>query len=130
MLPTTLFYQLGKPEVRRKRTFLLLSSIYLYENRKNKIFEFLIWIKFEFIIFFKNVISLKTIPGESEAVATEITAPCNETTLPKSLSNCELDEIFNADEFGFFTNVCRIKFSACKQKNGPGVKKIKSKAYR
>ena len=45
---------------------------------------------------------MKTISGESASLTTEMTAPWNETTLPTLLSNCNLEDIFNADEFGLF----------------------------
>ena len=45
---------------------------------------------------------MKTISGESASVTTEVTAPWNETTLPKLLSNYKLENIFNTDEFGLF----------------------------
>ena len=35
------------------------------------------------------------------AVTGEMTAPWNEITLPTLLSNCELENIFNVDEFWF-----------------------------
>ena len=45
---------------------------------------------------------MKTISGEGASVTTEMIVPCNETTLPILLSNYKLEDIFNADEFGFF----------------------------
>ena len=45
---------------------------------------------------------MKTISGASASVTTEMTAPCNETTLPTPLSNYKLEDVFNADEFGLF----------------------------
>ena len=45
---------------------------------------------------------MKTISGKSASVATEMTAPWNETTLPTLLSSYKLEDIFNADEFGLF----------------------------
>ena len=36
------------------------------------------------------------------AVPGEMTAPCNETTLPTLLSKYKLENVFNADEFGLF----------------------------
>ena len=45
---------------------------------------------------------MKTISTESASVTTEMTASCNETTLPTLLYNYKLEDIFNADKFGLF----------------------------
>ena len=45
---------------------------------------------------------MKTISRESASVTTEMTTPWNETTLPTSLCNYKLEDIFNADEFRLF----------------------------
>ena len=45
---------------------------------------------------------MKTISTESASVTTEMTASCNETTLPTLLYNYKLEGIFNADKFGLF----------------------------
>ena len=45
---------------------------------------------------------MKTISGESANVTTEMTSTWNETTLPTLLSNYNLEDIFNADEFDLF----------------------------
>ena len=50
----------------------------------------------------KNKVSFKTVPGEGNSCTAEMTAPWKETTLPTILSKYELDEIYNADEFGLF----------------------------
>ena len=47
-------------------------------------------------------ISFKTVSGESAAVTPEMINPWFETTLPTLLSNYELRDIYNADEFGLF----------------------------
>ena len=40
--------------------------------------------------------------GESKAVTSEMVAGWNETTLPTLLSNYDLENIYNADEFDLF----------------------------
>ena len=41
--------------------------------------------------------------GQISAVTGEMTVPRNETTLPTLLSNYKLENIFNADESGLFS---------------------------
>ena len=50
---------------------------------------------------FKNNVSFKKVSGESKAVTIEMVAGWNKTTLPTLLSNYDLENIYNADEFGF-----------------------------
>ena len=50
---------------------------------------------------FKNNVSFKKVSGESKAVTTVIVAGWNKTTLQTLLSNYNLENIYNADEFGF-----------------------------
>ena len=45
---------------------------------------------------------MKIISGKSTSITSEMTASCNETTLSTLLSNYELEDIFNSDEFGLF----------------------------
>ena len=47
-------------------------------------------------------VSFKKIYGEGNAYTDEMAAPCAETTLPTMLSKYELNQIYNADEFGLF----------------------------
>ena len=47
-------------------------------------------------------VSFKKISGEGNACTDEMTAPWAETTLPTMLSKYELNQIYNADEFGLF----------------------------
>ena len=47
-------------------------------------------------------VSFKKISGEGNACTNEMTAPWAETTLPTMLSKYELNQIYNADEFGLF----------------------------
>ena len=47
-------------------------------------------------------VSFKTVSGEGNPCTAEMTAQWKETTLPTILSKYELDEIYNADEFGLF----------------------------
>ena len=50
----------------------------------------------------RHNVSFKTVSGEGNSCATEMTAPWKKTTLPKILSKYRLDKIYNADEFGLF----------------------------
>ena len=50
---------------------------------------------------FKNNVSFKKVSGESKAVTTVMVDGWNKTTLPTLLSNYDLENIYNADEFGF-----------------------------
>ena len=47
-------------------------------------------------------VSFKKISGEGNACTDEMTAPWAETTLPTILSEYELNQIYNADEFSLF----------------------------
>ena len=47
-------------------------------------------------------ITFKTISGESNSVTSEMVNAWKETSLPTLLSNYELKDIYNADEFGLF----------------------------
>ena len=49
-----------------------------------------------------NNVSFKKVSGESKAVTPEMVAGWNETTLPTLLSNYDLEDIYNADEFRLF----------------------------
>ena len=51
---------------------------------------------------FRYGVSIKTVAGEPESVAKEMTAPWTETTLPTIFSRYALIDFFNADEFGLF----------------------------
>ena len=55
-----------------------------------------------FYFLFRNNVSFKTVSGESKAVTSEIVAGWNETIIPILLSNYDLENIYNADEFGLF----------------------------
>ena len=62
-------------------------------------FHVMIRINIRFL-FLRNGISFKTISGEMSAVTEEMTGLWNKTTLPTSLSNYKLENVFNLDEFG------------------------------
>ena len=47
-------------------------------------------------------VSFKTVSGESNACTDEMVAPWEQTTLPFILSKYDLNQIYNADEFGLF----------------------------
>ena len=42
----------------------------------------------------------RRVSGERSTVTEEMNAPWNDTALPILLSNCKLENVFNADEFG------------------------------
>ena len=50
---------------------------------------------------FKNNVFFKKVSGESKAVTTVMVVEWNKTTLPTLLSNNDLENIYNAEEFGF-----------------------------
>ena len=50
----------------------------------------------------RNNISFKTVSGESKSVTPEMVNAWSETSLPTLLSNYDLKDIYNADEFGLF----------------------------
>ena len=50
-------------------------------------------------------VSFKTVSGESNACTDEMVAPWEQTTLPTILSKYDLNQIYNADEFGLFYRV-------------------------
>ena len=50
----------------------------------------------------RHNIKFKTISGESNSCTADMTAGWEQTTLPTTLSNYELRDIYNADEFGLF----------------------------
>ena len=54
-------------------------------------------------------VSFKKISGEGNACTDEMTAPWAETTLPTMLSKYELNQIYNADEFGLFYRARPVK---------------------
>ena len=70
-------------------------------------------------------VNLKTISGESDSVTTEITVPWNETTLPTLLTNYNLEDIFNTDEFGLFCKCLPSKTYHLSGKKSSGSKNIK-----
>ena len=50
----------------------------------------------------RNDISFKTVSGESKSVTPEMVNAWSEMSLPTYLSNYDLEDIYNADEFGLF----------------------------
>ena len=50
----------------------------------------------------RNDISFKTVSGKSKSVTPEMVNAWSETSLPTYLSNYDLEDIYNADEFGLF----------------------------
>ena len=50
---------------------------------------------------FKNNVFFKKVSGESKAVTTVMVVGWNKTTLPTLLCNNDLQNIYNAEEFGF-----------------------------
>ena len=59
--------------------------------------------------FFKHSITFKEVPGESEKVTKEMTAPWEEITLPKILAKYQLKDSFNGNEFGLFSEALPSK---------------------
>ena len=53
----------------------------------------------------RNNISFKTVSGESKSVTPEMVNAWSETSFPTLLSNYDLKDIYNADEFGLFLSV-------------------------
>ena len=53
----------------------------------------------------RNDISFKTVSGESRSVSPEMVNAWSKTSLPTLLSNYNLKDIYNADEFGLFLSV-------------------------
>ena len=50
----------------------------------------------------RHSVTFKTVAAEAKSCTSEMTASWDETTLPTIISNYKLEDIFNADEFGFF----------------------------
>ena len=50
----------------------------------------------------RNNISFKTVSGDSKSVTPEMVNAWSETFLPTLLSNYDLKDIYNVDEFGLF----------------------------
>ena len=48
----------------------------------------------------RNETAFKTVSGESNSVSPEMVNSRNETSLSTILSNCDLRDIYNVDEFG------------------------------
>ena len=55
-----------------------------------------------FHLFFRHGITFKEVSAESGKVTKEITGPWEERTLLTILTRYQLEDIFNADEFGLF----------------------------
>ena len=50
----------------------------------------------------KDLMSFKRVSGESKACTNEMVAPWEQTTLPTILPKYDLNQIYNANEFGLF----------------------------
>ena len=68
---------------------------------------------------------MKIIGGESKSVTKEMTSSWSETTLPTILSNYKLENIFNADEFGLFSQCLPDKTYHLEAEKCSGGKKSK-----
>ena len=55
-----------------------------------------------FYFLFRSNVYFKTVSGESKAVTSEMVAGWNDTTLPTLLSDYDLENIYNDDEFDLF----------------------------
>ena len=69
--------------------------------------------------------SFKTVSGESNACTDELVAPWERTTLPTILSKYDLNQIYNADEFGLFYRAQPNKSLHLKNENCVGGKHSK-----
>ena len=69
--------------------------------------------------------SFKTVSGESNALTDELVAPWEQTTLPTILSNYDLNQIYNVDEFGLFYRAQPNKSLHLKNENCVGGKHSK-----
>ena len=56
----------------------------------------------------RHGIVFKTVSGEAKSCTADMTASWEETTLPTILTNYQLHDIFNADEFGYSTRLCQV----------------------
>ena len=70
------------------------------------------------LIYFRHSISLKVIGGECKSVTDKRTSSWNDATLPTILSIYNLEDIFNADEFGLFyqclpDKACHLEREKC-----------------
>ena len=88
-----------------------VKSIFVCETFSISFFFFLLLVVFfsalmlckpGFYFLFRNNVSFNTVSGESKAVTSEMVARWNETTFPTLLPNYDLENIYNADEFGLF----------------------------
>ena len=66
----------------------------------------------------RNNISFKTVSGESKPVTPEMVNAWSETSLPTLLSNYDMKDIYNAEEFGLFyqcfpNKTCQLKSQKC-----------------
>ena len=71
-------------------------------------------------------ISFKKISGEGASCTPEMVSPWKETSLPTLLSNFELKDIYNADEFGLFYQRHPEKYLHLKKSNALVVNKVRS----
>ena len=78
-----------------------------------------------FYFLFRNNVSFKTVSGESKAVTLEMVSGWNKTTLPTLLSKCDLENIYNADEFGLFCQCLPDKSYQLKTEKCSGCKHSK-----
>ena len=69
--------------------------------------------------------SFKTVSGESNACTDEIVAPWEQTTLPTILSKYDLNQVYNADDFGLFYRAQPNKSLHLKNENYVGGKHSK-----
>ena len=70
-------------------------------------------------------VSFKTVSAESNAYTDEMVAPWEQTTLPTILSKYDLNQIYNADEFGLFYRNQLYKSLHLKNENCVGGKHSK-----
>ena len=112
-----------------------VKSIFVCETFSISFFFFLLLVVFfsalmlckpGFYFLFRNNVSFNTVSGESKAVTSEMVARWNETTFPTLLPNYDLENIYNADEFGLFYQCLLDKSYQLKRGNVQVVNRAKS----
>jgi hypothetical protein len=78
----------------------------------------------------RHEISFNTVSGEAKSCTEEMTASWEESTLPTILSNYELRDIYNADEFVLFYKALSGKSLQLKSEKCVGGKHSKSSINR
>ena len=75
----------------------------------------------------RHGVTFKTVSGEAKSCTADMTASWEETTLPTLLTNYELRDIYNADEFGLFYKALPSKSLHLKEEKCIGGKHSKER---